>query len=402
MEDSGEKKRLLVVTSTFPRWKEDRDPPFVYQLCKGLLSDYDIRVLAPHFPGAKTEEVMDGIRVIRFRYFLPRMQRLAYDGGILAGLRKNPLKYGLIPFFIAGQLAVVMRLIRRQQFHLIHAHWLIPQGLTAVLARKITRTAVPLICTSHGGDLYGLSGRIFSRVKRWVIRQSEAVTVVSQAMRREAIRLEADSEKLDVVPMGVDLKDRFVPGKKKGGMHQLLFVGRLVEKKGVRYLIEAIPAIAERYPDVHLKIAGDGPDLNFLAGLCRKLDISGQVTFLGGVSNTALPGLYQEADILVFPSVVGRSGDREGFGLVLVEALGCECAVVSTDLPAMEDIVVDGQTGLVVPERNSGQIAEKVICLFDNPDLKKRLGKAGRQFAVRHFDWDVITEKYRKLLQSIA
>ena len=120
------------------------------------------------------------------------------------------------------------------------------------------------------------------------------------------------------------------------------------------------------------------------------------------MENERLPGLYQGADVVVFPSVVGLDGDREGFGLVLAEALGCECAVVTTDLAAMKDIVSDGQTGLVVPERDSKQIAEKVVILLENPELRKKLGRAGRRFVLEHFDWAVIGEKYRSVIESLS
>ena len=93
------------------------------------------------------------------------------------------------------------------------------------------------------------------------------------------------------------------------------------------------------------------------------------------LANETLPKLYQTADVVVFPSIVAADGDREGFGLVLVEALGCECAAVVTDLPAMRDIVHDGKTALVVPQQNAQQIAAKVIQLLDNPSLRRSLGK---------------------------
>ena len=160
--------------------------------------------------------------------------------------------------------------------------------------------------------------------------------------------------------------------------------------------------ILKRHPQITLRIAGDGPEKNNLKRACEKLGINGNVRFLGAVKNERLPALYQTSGVLVFPSVIADDGDREGFGLVLVEALGCECPVIVTDLPAMQDIIVDGKTGLVVPQKNIQQIAEKVILLLNDDELRCSLGKEGRRFVLKHYDWSIIEQKYVDLIESIT
>ena len=397
-----EKKRILVVTSTFPRWKDDKDPPFVFELCSRITAHYHVHVLAPHFPGSKTDEIIDGISVKRFRYFFLPWERLAYRGGILPKLKENPFNYGLLPFFFLGELFVLIKLLRNHSFNLIHAHWLIPQGLISLLGRRVTGIRTPVLCTSHGGDLYGLGSKIMDRIKKWVISNSDALTIVSQSMREDVARLGAGRKPLQVIPMGVDLKNRFVPAEKGGGEGSILFVGRLVEKKGVRYLIEAVPLILEKFPGANIRIAGDGPEMDMLKRLSRELGVHKRVRFIGAVENEVLPALYQTADVVVFPSLVAKGGDREGFGLVLVEALGCGCAVVATDLPAMQDIVIDGKSGFVVPQRSAEKLAEKVVYLLNDPLLRRELGKEGRKYVLKRFDWDIITRQYAALIESIA
>ena len=396
------KKRILVLTSTFPRWEDDEEPSFVFELCSRLKAQYRIHVLAPHFPGAKTYEYFEGIHIKRFRYFFTPWQRLAYQGGILAKLKHNPWQYGLLPFFFLGELFSLIRLLRSYRFHLIHAHWLIPQGLVALLARLFIKSAPPLLCTSHGGDLFGLQGNLLNMVKRLVVLNSTAVTVVSSAMLEEVIKLDAGYEHIHVIPMGVDLQNCFVPPATRVNKGSLLFVGRLVEKKGLRYLIEALPLILKRHPEVCLRIAGDGPEKGNLKAQCAKLGISDHVRFLGAVKNERLPALYQTSDVVVFPSVIAEDGDREGFGLVLVEALGCECATVVTDLPAMRDIIIDGKTGLVVPQKSIRQLAEKVIGLLDDPEMGRLVGKEGRKYVTKRYDWEIIARRYSELIESMT
>lgn len=395
------KKRLLIVTSTFPRWENDEDPPFVFELCNRLKKDYTIHVLAPHYPGAEIEANLDGIHVKRFRYFFKSFEKLAYHGGILAKLGKNPFLYILLPFFVVGECLALIQLLRRHRFHLIHAHWLIPQALVAIIACSLTGSKIPLLFTSHGGDLFGLQGTLMNRIKRWVILKSDALTVVSRSMIKEVERIGADHKRVHVIPMGVDLKKKFVPAKSRRNNDSLLFVGRLVEKKGLDYLINAMPLIIKRHPQVYLQVAGDGPERRKLQREVEKLGISGHIRFLGALKNEDLPILYQTSDVVVFPSVIADDGDREGLGLVLVEALGCECAIIATDLPAIQDIIIDRKNGFMVPQKNMQKLAEKIILLLNDQRLRESLGREGRQHVLRNFDWTIIMKKYKKLIDSI-
>lgn len=388
--------RVLVMTSTFPRWENDAEPAFVFELSRRLASDYDITVLAPRAPGSLREEQMAGLRVIRFPYFLQRMETLAmYGGGILNNLKTNPLAYLLVPFFLIGQLLSLVQLLRREPFDLIHAHWIIPQGLTAVIARFITGRKIPLVCTSHGGDLYALRGRFFRWLKRIVINKSSALTVVSRAMRDIVVDMGTASEKVHVISMGVDLKHLFTPDPAvERSDHGLLFVGRLVEKKGVAVLLKAMPAVRAAFPETRLTVAGSGPLEAELHTLVKELHISDAVDFPGMISQSQLPDLYRQAAIAVFPFIVAQSGDQEGFGLVQVEAMGCGCPVISGDLPVVHDIMIHGETGLLVPPGNAELLAQAIIFLLSNPEHRRTLAENGRASVLEQFDWEVIAGKY--------
>ncbi|HSY28093.1 MAG TPA: glycosyltransferase, partial [Burkholderiaceae bacterium] len=247
--NSIKRPQVLVLTSTFPRWEGDREPPFVFELSKRLTKDFDVCVLAPHAPGAQHEEVLAGIKVVRFRYFFTNGQTLAYNGGILANLKRQRWNYFLIPFFILSEFLCLWRLLRTAQIDVIHAHWLIPQGLVAIAARAFSRRSPLIVCTSHGGDLFGLSGKFLTKIKRIIINRIDKFTVVSQAMRDYAYRMTTRRD-VEVIPMGVDLVKQFTPGDSHDmrDQHTILFVGRLVEKKGVRYLILAMQEILKVHP----------------------------------------------------------------------------------------------------------------------------------------------------------
>ena len=127
------KPKVLVFTSTFPRWKNDTDPPFVFELCKRLTDEFEIHVLTPHYPGAKYEEIFGEITVKRFRYFLPKFEKLAGSVGILPTLRRNKFYLLMLPFFILAGFVSLLTYTRKIKPDLIHAHWIIPQGFLVYL-----------------------------------------------------------------------------------------------------------------------------------------------------------------------------------------------------------------------------------------------------------------------------
>ena len=392
--------KILVTTSTFPRWENDPEPAFVYELSRRLRSCFDVTILSPRSPGCKKQETMAGLRVIRYPYFFKKWENLAtHSGGILSRLRANPLNYFMVPFFVLGQVWAMMRLLRRENYDLIHAHWIIPQGVVAVAAMILSGNRIPLVCTSHGADLFALRGKLFQSTKRWVLDHCKAVTVVSRAMLQIVLDMGVESEKVQVIPMGVDLQKFFVPNHQViRNRKELLFVGRLVEKKGLNVLLEAMPKVLARYPDVRLTVAGSGPLESQLREQCRTLDISENVDFLGMVPQAELPGLYQRAAMSVFPFIEAESGDQEGFGLVMIEAMGCGCPVIASHLPAIHDSVTHGKNGLLVPPGNPGILAKTIIKLISDPDLAEKLGMEAGKRVLKCFDWEVIGRKYADLI----
>jgi len=386
-----------VLTSTFPRWQDDAEPPFVYELCRRLSETFLVHVLAPHTSGAAAEELLDGIQVTRYRYFFSHWESLAYCGGILANLKQKPIRYGLIPFFIIAQLLALVHLLRRCQYDCIHAHWMIPQGLTALIARFFIKSAPPVIVTSHGSDLFGLRGAAFNIVNRLIVSHSCAVTVVSRVLRDRLSQMGASEEKIHIIPMGTDLQMRFTPAATAKNGCDLLYVGRLNHQKGVHNLIDALPRILKHYPGVQLRIAGEGTARNDLKKKVIELGLEKHVRFLGAVSYDRIHFLYRKTDILIFPSL-----NAEGFGLVLVEALGCECAVIATDLPAVRHLIKDGETGLIVTQNNTDELSQRVMHLLNDPGKRKNLGRSGREFVLKRYDWSIISKKYSELLQSIT
>lgn len=393
---------LLVLSSTYPRWRGDHEPGFVHELSRRLCARFRVIVLCPHAPGASLREEMDGVEVVRYRYAPRKLQTLVNDGGIIANLRRAPWKLFLMPGFVLAQAWLALLLLRKEGVDVIHAHWLLPQGLIAVVLRSLSRRRVPFVVTSHGADLYALKGRVLNRIKVAVVRRAAAVTVVSSAMRDVLRLLDPGLKNVRVVSMGVDMLERFRPDPstlRSDG--EILFVGRLVEKKGLRHLLDAMPRVLRDVPDAYLSIAGFGPEEAALRAQVERLGLSGRVRFLGAVPQSELPELYRRAALFVAPFVRADSGDQEGLGLVLVEALGCRCPVIAGNVPAVQDVLGDAP-GTMVQADDATALAHAIIANLADPVSARRQADSLHESVNERFDWSHVSACYAALLTKAA
>jgi len=397
-------KTVLVLTSTFPRWKSDAEPRFVYDLCIRLQRHFNVIVLAPHTNGAAREEIVEGLHVYRFRYAPTKLENIAYDGGITSNLKKSKINWLVLPFFLISECFSIWKLLGRYPVNVIHAHWLIPHGALALLSRAFRRKKPAILCTSHGGDLYGLQGRLSTLIKRVVIDKAEALTVVSAAMKEKVIELsEGERNGIQVISMGSDLRGQFVTDyTRERKENQLLFVGRLVPKKGLTYLIDVLPELIRTFPDIRLYIAGVGPEKMTMENRVANLGLESNVVFLGIQSQTELIKLYQESSLSIFPFVRAKDGDMEGLGLVMVEALGCACPVIAGDVPAVKDVLEHEKTGLIVDVAGHDSLRCAIDKMLSDPKWAQESGRKGNEYVSKYYDWEIVTIRYKELLDRLA
>jgi glycosyltransferase involved in cell wall biosynthesis len=403
-----ERPSLLVLTSTFPKSRGDSTPAFVLDLSKHLQSRFRVTVLTPVAKGALDRDEIEGVQVRRFHYFWPRSLQILADGALLENVRRRRWLLLLAPFLLLFEFVAAFRWARASRPAAIHAHWFVPQGLVAVVVGGLLK--VPVVITSHGGDIYGLRGRFWAVVRKALTSRAAAVTVVSRDMAANLSGLTSRTgEAPRVMPMGVDTVS-FQPAQSDEALRErlsiggplILFVGRLAEKKGVRYLLEAMPDVLRHSPGCTLVIAGDGPLRGQLEALANRLGIGDSVRFVGGVSHDELPAYYASADVFVGPSIVAQGGDTEAFGVVFAEAMAAGRPIVATSVGGVADIVVQGRTGLLVEPESARAVAEAIKELLDSPEKASRMGTLAQRWVRIGFDWRRVAARYAALLDEVA
>jgi len=400
-------KRILVTTTTFPRWKNDTEPSFVFYLSNFLSKKgHEITVLAPHHYNAKRYEIMDNVKVYRFPYFYPyKLQRLCYDGGILENLRKSILARMQIPFLFLMELLYMRKIIKKEKINLIHAHWIFPQGILAAFYKKFFR--IPYIVTVHAGDIFPIRNVIFKYLSRFTLRNCDYCTANSSYTKRAILNI-FKIKNIEVIPMGVDFKV-FGKNKKNHAIRKkfnindkfILFVGRLAEKKGVKYLLMAMPDVLKKFPDAKLVIVGDGFEKDNIIKLISELELTKNIVLAGKIENKELPDYYTTADVFVGPSIITKKGDTEGLGVVFLEALASGTCVIGSNVGGIPDIIKNNKTGLLVKEKNPRELAEAIIKVLSDAKLRDKLARQGQRYIKDKFSWKYVSESFNDLIEKI-
>lgn len=399
--------RVLMVTSSFPRWPGDSTSPFVMNLAEDLRAlGWRIDVVAPHAVGAATRESVNGLSVERFRYFWPASaQTLCYDGGALLNLRKNRWNALKVPVLVFLQSAAIARRLMSRKYDIVHSHWILPQAFTAALSA--VPLGIPHIVTVHGSDVFSLRGRVLACFKRAAMKHADAVTVNSQATGAAVTAIAPGLRELHQIPMGASsaaARPAVVDGLRRRFRRDsgplLVFVGRLIEQKGVGDLLRAVAILAPRLP-VTAMIVGDGQDRPRMERLARDLAIADRITFTGAVAPSEVSDYLAAADLFVGPSKRGADGSSEGLGLTFIEAMLAGTPVIATRVGGIVETVRHEETGLLVAESAPDEIAAAIERLVIDTGLADRLRENALQLARRDFTREGVARSFSLLFERL-
>jgi glycosyltransferase involved in cell wall biosynthesis len=307
-----------------------------------------------------------------------------------------------VSFHLRGRGGLIEAKLRATRPALIHAHFGTDGLLVLPLARALV---VPLITSLRGYDVTRSDGALlrsgrpiwmrYALGKKRLQRGGALFLAVSDALRKQAIARGFPEERTITHYNGVDL-DRFQPGQAPAEPGLILHVGRLVEKKGTKVLIEALTGLA----DAKLVIIGDGPLRGALERQARAL--GERVRFLGELPSDDVAQWMRRASVLAAPSVIAADGDAEGLPNVVVEAAASGLPVVSTIHSGIPEAIEDGVSGFLVPEGDAGALAARLTELLESEPLRREVGVAARSLAERKFSRQMLTERLESIYDEVA
>ena len=390
---SDQRPRMLMLATRVPARSGDGTPSFVLDHAMALADRCDITVLAPRIGGVGGVTGVDGVTVRRFAYLPRRWERLA-DDAIMPQLGRSPLLWSQAVPLVAAMLLAAVREHRRTDPDVVHAHWIVPAGLVALLLRALFGT--PYLVTSHGADAFRLNHGPLRRLNRTIINRSRRFVAVSAdlAQQFEGIRVATA-----VQPTGTDFSFwRHVVHARAPEPGRVLFVGRLDDKKGVATLLGAVAT----HPGLTLRVVGDGPSHRALERLTVEAAVTDRVTFLGRLSRAAVAEEFRTAMCLAIPSQTARDGDRDGTPTVLAEAIAAGVPVIGSRIAGIAEYVTHGETGLLHEPGDAAGLASGLTELLANPTVGERLAERARERLTERLDLPGIATRYARWIQDIV
>ncbi|MFO7588465.1 MAG: glycosyltransferase family 4 protein [Gemmatimonadota bacterium] len=383
--------RVVHVVTAFPRTASDPITPWLVELVRRQrMAGVDASVLAPAWRGGPAEEAFPEIPVRRFRYAPASLETLTHDETVPDRLRRRPSMLGLVPGYLLGGIRAAHE-VGAQAPDVVHVHWPMPHALFGAAARRGSGGRTAVVSSFYSVELNWVRRRLrpLSPFLRWTVESADAVTAISRSTAR-AVR-EIAAVPVTVVPYGAALEDEGEaparPALSGDGPLRLLFVGRLVERKGVEVLVRALAEVLTRRP-AELTVIGAGEEEASIRRTVLACGLGGKVRLAGAVPHEELVRAYAEHDVFVLPAVVDAKGDTEGLGVVLLEALRFERPVVASDLGGIPDIVEPGRTGVLVPPGDPSALAAAIEALADRPEEARAMAGAGRRVARERFGWE--------------
>jgi N-acetyl-alpha-D-glucosaminyl L-malate synthase BshA len=342
----------------------------------------------------------DEVHVIS--YALP--SRLSLDSSHLFFHEVVTPRYPLFeyPPYSLALATKMVEVARHQRLDVLHVHYAIPNAVSAVLARQIVAPQpLAVVTTLHGTDvtLVGNDPN-YLETTRWGIVESDAVTAVSESLRRTTVEQLGVQKPIEVVPNFVDPeryeKARSSPGARRWarpGERILVHISNFRPLKRVIDVVEIFRRVRERMP-ARLLMVGDGPERGRVEQHCRENDMCGSITFIGSLP--LIEEVLVGADLFLLPS------ETESFGLSALEALSCEVPVITTAVGGLPEVVIEGENGFLHAVGDVEAMAASALRLLGDEPLRRAFGAAGRKRAVEVFGEDPIIDRYQELYQRVV
>ena len=390
--------RVLMVATSYPKYPGDTTAPVIAEIAAGVAAHgHAVRVLLPHHRQFRHEPVERGVELVTFAYAPhPALAVWGYAESLNAdvGLKQSALMAA--PFAVPATMLALHYHIRAFKPDIIHAHWLLPNGLPAWAMSCVS--GIPLVVSMHGSDV-AMAERngLFRRIAQRIFAHSRMNTACSGDLHQRALQLGAAPMVSHVLPYGVAV-DEFDPnsGDRAWIAEQfaiapdaplLVAVGRFVYKKGFHTLIESLVYLRKTHPRVRLLLVGYGDLHDEYIRRATELGVSDLLVMPGQLLRDDVAKAIASADVYCVPSVHDVSGNVDGLPNALLEGMAAGRAVVASAVAGIPDVVIDGEHGLLVPEGDVIALSQAIGSLLDAPARAQLLGQNARRRILEELTW---------------
>lgn len=399
---------ILALTSSYPKFDGDATAPFIASITEHVAAlGHTVHLVHPEHADWTRPRIEGNVHYHAYRYSPSRAWTpWGYAQSLEEGVKLRRRLYVLAPIVYASAVRTCLRLAAKVPFDVVHAHWLIPNG---VIATQVSaRRDVPLVISLHGSDISVVERkRWLERPARRAFSRASAVTAPSDDLLERASRIGARGV-LRLLPYGADPAQLMADPesaravRKRHGINDgdvvVLGIGRFVRWKGFDDLIASVGAARVDVPNLKLVLVGDGDlrvELQAQAGLLAH----GAVSFAGMVTRDEIGSYFATADVVAVPSV-HADGYVDGQPNVALEAMAAGKPLVVTDVGGLPALVRDETCGLVVGEGDRGALARALVTLAQAPDRRTAMGAVGRARVERELNWDAYVEHLVQIYES--
>jgi glycosyltransferase involved in cell wall biosynthesis len=389
--------RILILASTFPRFKNDKVPEFVLDFAKSISKKAEVIVLAPHDQNSAFKERMENVTVYRFPYFLPGYQTLAYRGGMVNRFKESLLAKIQLPFYLLALFFYTLILSLYHNIDVINAHWIFPQGFIARIVQVIT--GKKLIITTHGGDVAILNKPKIRTLLQSALRNADKVTYVTRKNSEYVVSQLGENLRKNsiLMPMGIYLPAPFT--KALSTQIEVLFIGRLVAIKGVDILLKAFAEAQKTNPNLHLTLLGDGPLRGELERLTVAIGIKEKVDFKGYITGSEKDTYLKNTDIVAISSIIDEHGYQEGLPVVALEAMAYGKVLIATKTGGLPELIND-RNGILVEQNDVKDLALKLKGVASDSKKREEISRHARETAAA-YSWDKISARFFDSITTI-
>ena len=399
--------RILMLATSYPKYAGEATAPFIEEIAAGLVRrGHTVDMLLPEHADLRRGPIERGVGLHIFRYSpWPALQVWGYASALQADVGLKGAAMAVAPLALGASLAGLWRLTQQHKYDLIHAHWVLPNGLPAALVAGLR--GLPLMVSMHGSDVFMAEKALpLSLTAKLIFARAAAITACSSELHERALRLGAPPMRTQTLPYGVDTALFRPDAAQAQRARRLLGVGqevplivsisRLVYKKGLSYLLEAFAQLVQQHPNAVLVLGGYGDLREELERRAQAPGIAAQVRFPGQLSRENAAALMAAAQVYVVPSIRDQAGNVDGLPNVLLEAMSTACPIVASDLAGIPNVISNETHGLLVPERDAAALAQALGRLLDDRVLAARLGGAARQRVLAELTWDRTAERFEQ------